>query len=167
MPVKILPCPNFVAGGKYSHGPVRVALHISLFPFPFLLFSCLIEIFTVRKQSCRKVIFLHLSVSYSVHRGHAWQGGLVSLGVHDRGVCMVGDMYGGEICTWGMYGGGMWQGACRAGVCAAGVCAWHGRSSLKLAVRIILECILVSIMFSLSRLSRLRRLLHYYFRADE
>ena len=61
-----------------------------------LLSSCRIfrstnVIFTARKRSCVKVIFLHLTVSHSVHSG----------GVHGRGgMCGRGDA---------------WQGACIAG----------------------------------------------------
>ena len=36
---------------------------------PTGMHSCYILIFTVRKRSCRKVMFLHLSVNYSVHGG--------------------------------------------------------------------------------------------------
>ena len=62
-----------------------------------------------------KVMFLHLSVSHSVHRGGAWQGGAWQGGawqggawqggVHDGGACMAGGMW-----QWGMHG----RGACVA-----------------------------------------------------
>ena len=53
-------------------------------------------------------MFLHLSVSHSVHRGSAWQGG-----VHGRGVCI-----GRGVC---MVEGCAWQGRCMVGgVCGRG-----------------------------------------------
>ena len=73
-------------------------------------------------------MFLHLSVSHSVHRGHAWQGGVCGQkggrghvwqgGMHGRqecvcqGECMAGGMHG----RGGMHGGG----ACVVGACMAG-----------------------------------------------
>ena len=66
-------------------------------------------VFTVRKRSCGKVKFLHLSFSHSVHRGacvargRVWQGG----------TCMAGGN-GGE--------GHAWQGE---GMCDRG--GVHGR----------------------------------------
>ena len=78
------------------------------------------SLITARKQSCGKVMFLHLSVSHSVHGGcmagggHTWQGGM-----HGRGACVAGK---------GMHGGGG---------------GWRGdRRPLKWAVCIRLECIL-------------------------
>ena len=85
-----------------------------------------------------KVMFLHLSVSHSVHRGgvgggggggmcgggHAWQGGIHGSGGHVwqghawQGVYM-GGMYGGGACVVGACG----RGACMAGgkgACVAG-----------------------------------------------
>ena len=56
--------------------------------------------------------------------GHAWQGTCVVGGhawwecMHSRGACMAGDMRGRG-------------------------CVWQERGPLKLAVRILLECILV------------------------
>ena len=93
---------------------------------------CLI---TIRKRSCRKVMFLHLSVSYFVHRvgacvvdEHAWQWACAA------GACMVG------VCmAEGVHGGGMHGGGVRG---SGGV---HGRKRrpLQWTVRILLECILV------------------------
>ena len=69
--------------------------------------------------------------------GHAWQGGM-----HGRGMCMAGG------CAWqgGMHGRGYasW-GAC---VARGGGHAWH--TANELAVRILLECILVSVVFKCS-----------------
>ena len=82
-------------------------------------------------------MFLHLSVSHSVHggacmaggmcgRGHVWQGACVAGdgGVHGRGACMAG----GHAWQGGMHGRGasvagghLWQG----GICGRG-CAWQG-----------------------------------------
>ena len=77
------------------------------------------------QRSCDKVMFLHLSVCHSVHRGrHAWGavfgggGHAWQRGAHDRG----------HAC--GERGGGR--------------SAWQGRRPLQLVVRILLECILVS-----------------------
>ena len=54
--------------------------------------------FTVRNSSCRKVMFLNLSVSHSVHRG---------------GMC-GGDVHGRGHAWWGVHGRGrVWQ----AGMC--------------------------------------------------
>ena len=86
-------------------------------------------------------MFLHLSVSHSVHRGvrawqegHVWQGGDAWQGcmcgrghawqgvggMCGRGVCMVGGMCGG-VCVC------VWQGACMAG----GVHATHAPPTLR------------------------------------
>ena len=94
-----------------------------------------------------KVMFLHLSVSHSVHKGgacvadggHAWQGGMhgrgacvvggacvaVGGGMHGRGVCMVG------VCVHG-WGGMCGRGACVVvgwvyvvgGMRGGGMCGW-------------------------------------------
>ena len=37
--------------------------------------ACFIWIFTVRKRSCGKVLFLHMSVSHSVHSGEVYTPG--------------------------------------------------------------------------------------------
>ena len=82
----------------------------------------------------------HLSVILFTG-GHAWQG-RVWWGMHDRrglawqGVCVVG-----EVCV---ARGNMWQGGMygRGDMCGRGVCVQEKRS-LKRAVRILLECILV------------------------
>ena len=64
------------------------------------------------EHSCGKVMFLHLSVNHSVHRGHAWQG-----------VCVVGACLAGGMCGEGH----AWQGVCAAGwACMAGGHAWQG-----------------------------------------
>ena len=78
------------------------------------------------QRSCGKVMFLHLSVWYSVHRGrHAW-GGRAWLGA-----CVA------EGCAW--------QGACMYGGKGRGHrSAWQERRPLQRVVRILLECILVS-----------------------
>ena len=68
----------------------------------FLL--CLSFFVTGCKQSCRKVLFLHLSVSHSVHIGACMVGGICS-GGHAWGMCMAG------VCG-GMHGRvHVWQGA--------------------------------------------------------
>ena len=83
------------------------------------------NVFTVRKLSCGKIMFSHLSVSHSVHRGHAWQGACVTWGyawwghTWQEGVC-GGDMHGRGHAWWG--GGEAWQ----MGVCMAGG-GMHGR----------------------------------------
>ena len=103
------------------------------------------NIFTVRKRSYGKLMFSHLSVSYSVHRGghmcgrggHAWQGA-----VHGRGVmhCGAGVHGWGACMAGGVCGGG---GACMAGgLCGRGH-AWQERRPLQWTVRILLECFLV------------------------
>ena len=80
-----------------------------------------------------KVMFLHLSVIYSVHRGgrasqggmcgrggHVWWGGHVwQRGMHGQGSCMAGGMCGGGACVVGR--GHAWQG----GHACAGGCACH------------------------------------------
>ena len=59
-----------------------------------------------------KVMFLHLSVSHSVHGGHAWLWGACMIaggvGVHDWGVHGCGSVC---MVAWGgacMVGGGVW-----------------------------------------------------------
>ena len=70
------------------------------------------RVFTVRKRSCGKVMFSHLSVSHSVHRG----GDACS-----RGVCMAGACMAGGMCAWGVCG----RGACMAGgMCGRGSACW-------------------------------------------
>ena len=113
-------------------------------------------------------MFLHLSVSHSVHRGvcmaevfvagrgHVWQGGHAW-----QGACMAGDMRGrGHVCQRGIHGRGAcmaegvcvvghaWSGACVvvAGCCrgahvAGGMPA--GETATEAGVLILLECILV------------------------
>ena len=104
--------------------------------------------FTVRKRSCGKVIFLHLSVSLSVHREggelawqrrHAWQGQYVweacvwgaCMGACMAGACVAGGMCGrghvwqGSICARRAYVAGA-GGTCMAGTCMVGGHAWQG-----------------------------------------
>ena len=63
----------------------------SLVSFAFCFqIKCFCYIFTVRNSSCGKVMFLHLSVSHSVHgEGRAWRRGM-----HGKGVCGGGGMRG-------------------------------------------------------------------------
>ena len=65
----------------------------SLVSFAFCFqIKCFCYIFTVRNSSCGKVMFLHLSVSHSVHgEGRAWRRGM-----HGKGVCG-----GGGACVAG------------------------------------------------------------------
>ena len=64
-----------------------------------------------------------LGVGVGVHdRGHVWQGSMHGRGCKWQGVCMAGDMYGGEH-------------------------VWQERRPLQQAVRILLECILVLLFF--------------------
>ena len=78
------------------------------------------------QRSCGKVMFLHLSVCHSVHRGrHAWGGG-VRGGGH---AWQRGAPDRGHACGEG--GGG-------------GRSAWQERRPLQRVVRILVECILVS-----------------------
>ena len=75
---------------------------------------------TAPKTKFAKVMFLHLSVSHSVHRGHAWQEGM-----HGRGACVAGGhawqghAWQGACIVMGhaLQGGHVWQGE---GVCMAG-----------------------------------------------
>ena len=69
-------------------------------------------------------------------RGHVWQGGMCG-----RGTCMEGG-----ACV---AGGHAWRG----GMCGRGCAwqrghAWQERQPLQLAVRILLECILVRYIFA-------------------
>ena len=99
-----------------------------------------------------KVMFLHLSVSHSVHGGCAWAGGMhggggrhawwgaCMLGVCGRGhvwwgACvaggpgMTGSMWGmvGCMCGGGVHGSGhAWWGHAWQGACMAQGHAWHG-----------------------------------------
>ena len=63
-----------------------------------LLSSCRIfgntnVIFTARKRSCGKVMFLHLTVSHSVHRAACMVEGACVVGGHAwQGACMAGEM---------------------------------------------------------------------------
>ena len=68
-----------------------------------------------------KLMFLHLSVSHSVHRGacvagggHAWQGGNVW-----QGACMAGGMHD-RGHAWG------WRHAWQGGMCDRGACMAGG-----------------------------------------
>ena len=146
---------------------VAVALFTRLFckDLFFLLLVCgrkaflellLTTTFYYRPQTkFAKVMFLHLSVSHSVHRGgacvargRAWQGVCMARGAYMAGgTCMAG---GGHVWQEGMHGRGHVWG--REGVCMAGGCACHahppdtmryGRLVNARAVRILLECIIV------------------------
>ena len=98
--------------------------------------------FIVRKRSCGKVMFLHLSVSHSVHREggelawqrrHAWQGQYVweaCVWGACMGACMAGACVAGGMCGRGH----VWQRACVAGehMCKGSICGrgrrdMHGR----------------------------------------
>ena len=106
------------------------------------------------QRSWGKLIFSEACVKNSVHGGggHAWQGGLHGRGgihgsgayMEGEGACMVGGMHG--------KGGHAWQGgACVAGggVCGGGR-AWQilWDTVNERAVRILLECILVTFHFN-------------------
>ena len=95
--------------------------------------------------------------------GHVWQGACVAGGMHGRGgvwqggmhsrrACMTGDVHGRGVHAWkgvGMFGGGM---------CGRGVGGMHGEGRRawqiqrdtvnERAVRILLECIIVSYIVS-------------------
>ena len=82
-----------------------------------------------------KVMFLHLSVSHSVHKGGAYVavGGMRGQGgsMHGRGVWMAGGVHGRGMCmAGGMYGrGGMhgWGGMHGRGACVVrGHVWWQG-----------------------------------------
>ena len=109
-------------------------------------------IITGRNEVVAKVIFLHLSVSHSVHGGGACvakRGAcMVKGGVHgdggrvwQRGACVAkGGMHGKEGCLWQ-------RGACmvKGGVCAMHPLGHHEIQSVNVRpVRILLECILVN-----------------------
>ena len=98
-------------------------------------------------------------------RRHAWQGGMCGGGHAWWQVCMAGGMHGG-----GMHGGGLHGEGCVAGVymaweahmagghawgargmCGLGGHAWQEKWQLQWAVRILLECILVSFCGHLPR----------------
>ena len=88
-----------------------------------------------------KVMFLHLSVSHSVHGGavrgqggHVWWGvGGMHGGGHACWGCVAGGMCGGgHVWQGSMHGRGMhggvhvWWGHAWQGACMAGGHAWHG-----------------------------------------
>ena len=108
---------------------VCVCVCVCVFKNKNACFSC--PFINVRKRSCGKVMFSHLSVSHSVHGGgHAWQG----RGVHGRGAY-------GRVCVVG--------GTCGEGVCIVGGRAWQERRPLQRTVRILLGCFLVRILILL------------------
>ena len=78
-------------------------------------------------------MFLHLSVSHSVHRGwHVWWGVCVAGGGCGRGTCVAG----GHAWQGGMCGRGCeWQGGMcgREGACMAG--GMHGRGCMAGGMR--------------------------------
>ena len=86
-------------------------------------------IFTARKRSCGKVLFLHPSVI------------LFTGVVHGGEACIAGGMRGGVVCAW--------QRACMAGSMCVGVGGVQERWPLTRAVRILLECILVQGVYTL------------------
>ena len=65
-------------------------------------------VFTARKRSCGKVMFLHLSVSHSVHRGALHPGGLHPRGLLPGFVCIQGDLHpeAGSASTGSLHPGG-------------------------------------------------------------
>ena len=78
------------------------------------------ELITGRNEVVAKVIFLHLSVSHSVHEGacvakggHAWRGGGVcGEGGHawQRRACVAKGGWGACVAKWGAWQGGhAWQ----------------------------------------------------------
>ena len=77
------------------------------------------QVFTDRKTKFAKVIFLHLSVSHSVHRGACMV--VVVGGMHGRGCVWLGSCMAGG-CAWQ----GVWPEACMAGGVHGGGCAWQG-----------------------------------------
>ena len=81
------------------------------------------SIFTAHKQSCGKVMFLHLSVTHSV----SWGGG----------ACLVKEVMHGK---WGVYGEG--GHALQGSVHGKGGACMQDKRPLKRAVRILLEYIL-------------------------
>ena len=105
------------------------------------------------QRSWGKVIFSETCVKYSVHGGGAC---VVVVG----GACMAGGAWLGGMHGWACMAGGYVWGACMAGGmcggcvhgggCVAGGRAWQIlRDSVnELAVRILLECILVLIKFA-------------------
>ena len=90
-------------------------------------------------------------------RGHAWRGHALQGGhVWQGGSAWQGTCVAGGPCV---VGGHAWQGACVAGGmhdrgCMAGGHAWQiPRDTVnERAVRLLLECILVSLMCSLPKL---------------
>ena len=96
-------------------------------------------------------MFSHLSVSHSVHRGHAWQGACVTWGyawwghTWQEGVCVGGGhawqgarMVGGKHGRWGY----AWRGggACMAGEMATAADSTHstGMHSCHICQSVIL-----------------------------
>ena len=128
------------------------------------------QFFNYRPQTkFTKVMFLHLSVSHSVHRGgacvaggYAWQGVMCGRGGHAcRGVCVAGGVHGRGRGMHGRRGVCVAGGVCVVGgICGGGVCMAGGMYATHIprhyeiqsvnarAVHILLECILVSKDFS-------------------
>ena len=85
-------------------------------------------------------------------KGQAW-GAYVAGGMHGRGMHGGGHAWQGHAWPGGMHSGGMhgrghvWQG----GVHGSGGCAWHTVN--EWAVRILLECILVTLVLFVQLLS--------------
>ena len=89
-----------------------------------------------------KVMFLHVSVSHSVHRGPCVAGECVwPWGMHGRGACMAGG-----VCPGGVHGGGhaWWRAGGHAYYATPPDWYYEIRSVNERAVRILLECILVT-----------------------
>ena len=84
-------------------------------------------------------MFSQASVILFEGRGHAWQGE----GVHWRGVCIAGGVYGGGH-AWQGTEGCAWQGACVAGgmAIAAGGTHTTGMHSRSI-VRVITNCLVI------------------------
>ena len=89
-------------------------------------------IFTVRKRSCGKVMFSHLSVILFTGGG---------------GACVAGGIMAGGTCMVGSGRFGVAEGMRHEGMHGRGRCAWQERRPLQRTVRILLECLLVSVMF--------------------
>ena len=97
-------------------------------------------------EVCEGYVFT--GVCLSTGGGRAWQGV-----VHGGG----GMHGGGCVCVGGMHGGGCaWLGACMVGACMTGGHVWHAcppprtdttATVNERAVRILLECILVTLSF--------------------
>ena len=78
--------------------------------------TCYWIVIAVRKRSCGKVMFSHLSVNHSVHREACLAGGAC---VAEGGACMAGGMCGrGHVWQGGVHGGGRDMHGNRDGHCS-------------------------------------------------